>query len=195
VLLLDVAVGKSRSRKRAARLRMCTSEPPCTKPSRRTACLRRTRWPFSKPTFTGDPAGSPGVFPTATDGRRCRRRPPWGKAPAGTVGPAGRSSASRRVASVIGLDTHHSLHELWRCVRWDRGDADEQPGVEVPLPARRCAPRDEPTAQPPVLLRHRLSDVRSCRTTRSCASSSAALSCMTRRATCSGMLSATASGG
>jgi hypothetical protein len=58
-----VAVGKSRSRKRAARLRRCTSAPPCTTPSRRTACLRRSRWPFLEPTLTGDPAGSPGVFP------------------------------------------------------------------------------------------------------------------------------------
>src|SRR5215211_2338012 len=66
LLLTQVAVGKSRSRKRAARLRRCTSEPSCTTPSRRTACVRRTRSPFSEPTLTGDPAGSPGVFPTAT---------------------------------------------------------------------------------------------------------------------------------
>jgi hypothetical protein len=66
VLQMWVAVGKSRSRKRAARLRRCTSEPPCTTSSRRTACARRTRWPFSEPTLTSDPAGSPGVFPTAT---------------------------------------------------------------------------------------------------------------------------------
>src|SRR5215211_5321967 len=77
LLLTQVAVGKSRSRKRAARLRRCTSEPSCTTPSRRTACVRRTRSPFSEPTLTGDPAGSPGVFPTATwasshQGRRRR---------------------------------------------------------------------------------------------------------------------------
>jgi hypothetical protein len=67
VLLFDVAVGKTRSRKHAARLRRGTSEPPCATPSRRTACVRRTRSPFSEPTLTRDPAGLPGVFPTATD--------------------------------------------------------------------------------------------------------------------------------
>jgi hypothetical protein len=57
---------ESRLRKSAARLRRCTSELPCTLRSRRAGCVRRTRWRFSEPTLTSDPAGSPGVFPTAS---------------------------------------------------------------------------------------------------------------------------------
>jgi hypothetical protein len=44
--------------------------------------VRRARWPFSEPTLTSDPAGSPGVFPTVTDNSStgkgplaCRRTP------------------------------------------------------------------------------------------------------------------------
>jgi hypothetical protein len=46
------------------------SEGRCTTPSRRTAWVRRTTWPFSEPTLRSHPARPPGVFPTATGGSR-----------------------------------------------------------------------------------------------------------------------------
>jgi hypothetical protein len=49
-------------------------EPPYATPLRRTACVRRTRWPVSEPTLTSDPAASLGVFPTATDEGSAHRR-------------------------------------------------------------------------------------------------------------------------
>jgi hypothetical protein len=70
--------------KRSARSRKCTSEPPWTPPSRRTACVRQLRWPCSEPTVTSDPAGSPGVFPTAT--RERGTLPTLGRAGAVTSG-------------------------------------------------------------------------------------------------------------
>jgi hypothetical protein len=106
VLLLDEAVRKRRSRKRAARLLRCTSEPPCTTPSRRTACVRRARWPFSERTLTGDPAGSPGLFPTATDVSECDT----GAQPA----PAGASNSSRASAWLEPLWTPASVGQRTR---------------------------------------------------------------------------------
>jgi hypothetical protein len=91
-------------RENAARLRRCTSEPPCTTSSQRTACVRRTRWPFSEPTLTSDPAWSPGFFPTATrESRRWRlrrvARRPGSRAPARDQGCSESAGGRQRSAS------------------------------------------------------------------------------------------------
>jgi hypothetical protein len=68
------AVAQSRFENTAARSRKCTPEQPCATTSQRTARPRRTRWPFLEPTLRNDPAGSPGVYATAS--ARSGRRPP-----------------------------------------------------------------------------------------------------------------------
>jgi hypothetical protein len=67
VLLFDEAVGKSRLRKAALRSQRWVSERLGTTASGRTNIPRRMRWTISEPTLRSDPAGSPGVFPTASD--------------------------------------------------------------------------------------------------------------------------------
>jgi hypothetical protein len=65
--LSDEAVAQSRLGNAAARPRKCTREQPCAATSRRTACPRRMRWPFSELTLRTDPGSSPGVYATASD--------------------------------------------------------------------------------------------------------------------------------
>jgi hypothetical protein len=69
VLLLDEAVGKSRLRKAALRSQSGMSERLGATASGETGIPRRMRWPISEPTLRSDSAGSPGVFPTASDER------------------------------------------------------------------------------------------------------------------------------
>jgi hypothetical protein len=64
--LTEVPVQISRLGIAAARSRKCTPARSCATTSRRTACARRTRWPFSEPTLRSDPASSPGVYATAS---------------------------------------------------------------------------------------------------------------------------------
>jgi hypothetical protein len=73
-------------------------------PSRRTACVRRTRWPFSEPTLTSDPAGSPRVFPTATS----RRSTPTLRSRMSSFAVASGALAETRWGP-YGLPPHHLL--------------------------------------------------------------------------------------
>jgi len=66
--LRAVAVAQSHVGKAAARSRQWAPERLGATTSRRSTCARRTRWPFSEPTLRSDPAGSPGVYATATAG-------------------------------------------------------------------------------------------------------------------------------
>jgi hypothetical protein len=66
MLLFDEAVGKSRLRKAALRSRRWVSERLGATASGRTDIPRRMRWTISESTLRSDPAGSPGVFPTAS---------------------------------------------------------------------------------------------------------------------------------
>ena|SRR5215217_290616 len=68
MLLSREALAQSRLRKRAARSRKCTPEPPCGTTLRRTARQGPTRWPISEPTLRSDPVASPGVYATASRG-------------------------------------------------------------------------------------------------------------------------------
>jgi hypothetical protein len=61
-----VAVAQRRPGRAAPRSREWASERLAATTPRRTARARWTRWPFSKPALRSDPAGSPGVYATAT---------------------------------------------------------------------------------------------------------------------------------
>jgi len=64
--LCAVAVAQRRPGRAAPRSREWASERLAATTPRRTARARWTRWPFSKPALRSDPAGSPGVYATAT---------------------------------------------------------------------------------------------------------------------------------
>jgi hypothetical protein len=70
VLLLDVAVGKTRLRKVAARPKRWASERLGPTSSERTDIAWRMSWPSLEPTPRSDSASSSGLFPTASDGSR-----------------------------------------------------------------------------------------------------------------------------
>jgi hypothetical protein len=74
LLLTHEAVGKSCVRNAALRSQRWVSEQLGATASGRTAIPRRIRWPIWEPTLRCDPAGSPGIFPTASHQQRPDRR-------------------------------------------------------------------------------------------------------------------------
>jgi hypothetical protein len=82
--------------------------------ARRAGCVRRTRWRSSEPTLTSDPAGSPGVFPIATDGSKSGVRGDRARADASVS-----SDASAR-QDLHGASACLRLRE-WLACRWSSG--------------------------------------------------------------------------
>ncbi len=140
--LRAVAVAQSRLEKAAARSRKCTSEQLCGTTSGRTVRSRRPGWRFSEPTLSRDPAGSPGVYATATtrsrsDGiahadDRFRRGGVVGAAAARSTTPPRREQSRARAACSLLLRARGEASERSDDRLEPAGFVEEQKSGKVP---------------------------------------------------------------